>query len=135
MYFGDYADISWRVDARYHAFGTFDSLRKVSMFRYFPERHLNQGFHSFHYLNGAPSPGQDIWKSPFILPIRHFKLVKLFSDAKRKKMLDIADGYHTRTSLNIAQIFGKDADSALRNIEKLLPWLHPMSDIEIVTSR
>lgn len=127
--FGKFADISWRVDARYHAFGTFDSLRKLSMFRYRPHRHLNQGFHSFHYIDGTPSPNHDVWRSPIILPIRHYKLVKLFSEAKREKMLEIADGYHSRTKQNISQIFSEDTQMTLQRIKTLLPWLHPAREL------
>lgn len=125
--FGPHAEISNRVDARYHAFGTFDSLRKLSLFRYRQNRHLNQGFHSFHYLDGKPGPGADIWETPLILPIFHYKLAKLFSDVRRTQMLNNASGYHARTGENISQIFGSNITKALSQISALKPFLRDSS--------
>jgi hypothetical protein len=106
--FGPYAQISWRSDTRYHAFGTFDSLRKLPLFRYRKNRHLNQGFHTFHYIDGTKSPGNDIWDGTTILPIFHYKLVKMFSSEKSEEMISMASGYHSRTKDNILKIFSDD---------------------------
>ncbi len=126
--FGPHADMSYRLDARHHAFGTFDSLRKHSMFRYRPKRHLNQGFHQFHFSDATSSPGHDIWENAPILPIFHYKLVRLFSDAMRKKMLNKANGYHARTSQNINDIFGGGEDTSLTKLAQLLPYLRPAKE-------
>lgn len=126
--FGPHAGLSYRLDARHHAFGTFDSLRKLSMFRYRPKRHLNQGFHSFHFIDGTSPPGHDIWENAPILPIFHYKLVRLFSDAMRKKMLNKASGYHARTSQNINDIFGGGEDAPLTKLAQLSPHLKPAKD-------
>jgi len=121
--FGSHAAMSFRLDARHHAFGTFDSLRKLSMFRYRPKRHLNQGFHSFHFSDGTLPPGHEIWENAPILPIFHYKLVRLFSNALRKKMLNKASGYHARTSQNISDIFGGGEDIRLAKLARLSPYL------------
>lgn len=52
--FGEFAALSWRFDTRYHAFGTLDTLRKIPLLRHRAGRHLNQGFHTLHYTDGAP---------------------------------------------------------------------------------
>lgn len=108
--FGPYKRLSWLLDARYHAFGTLDSLRKIPLFRTRPGRHINQGFHTLHYTDGTSAPGHEIWDIPLVLPIRHFKLVKLFSETARAQMAaHVADAasspYHSRTTENIARIF------------------------------
>ena len=109
--FGPYHHLSWQLDTRYHAFGTFDALRKTSLFRVAEGRHVNQGFHTLHHTNGQSDPGHDIWDADFILAIRHFKLLKLFSQSASDRMAShVASGksspYHPRTSENIARIFG-----------------------------
>lgn len=110
--FGPHAGLAWTVDARYHAFGTVDSLRKLPLFRWREGRHLNQGFHTLHYTDGTPQPGHEIWDAPRLLPIRHYKLVKLFSTAAREAALKLADGYHARTAGNIRRIFGEAEGAA-----------------------
>lgn len=120
--FGQHAGVSWRVDARFHAFGTFDSLRKLPLAQVRSQRHLNQGFHNLHCTDGAPSPGTEIWESGLVLPIRHYKLAKLFSDEGRRRAMErIAGGpvYHGRTTDNIARIFGADAGTALARLAAL----------------
>jgi hypothetical protein len=110
--FGPWARLSWRVDARYHAFGTVDSLRKIPLFRARPGRHLNQGFHTLHTTDGSAQPGWEVWATDRILPIRHYKLRKLFSDGARDRMVRAVEAagaspYHARTTGNIARIFGE----------------------------
>lgn len=110
--FGPWAGLSWTVDARFHAFGTVDSLRKLPLIRWRPGRHLNQGFHTLHHTDGTPQPGHAIWDTPRLLPIRHYKLVKLFSSAAREAALTLAAGYHARTAGNIRRIFGETGGAA-----------------------
>lgn len=116
--FGPHAALSWRFDSRFHAFGTFDSLRKMPFLRFGHHQHLNQGFHNLHYTCGRKSPTFDIWESRPILPIRHYKLVKLVSDAARSRMVGSAARYHERSERNIREIFGSgcDAISVLRAV-------------------
>lgn len=120
--FGPHAALSFRRDARYHAFGTFDSLRKLSIFRYVPTRHLNQGFHSFHYIDTPAPPGVEIWENAPIVPIFHYKLIRLFSDAMRAGMLNKSAGYHARTAQNINSIFAQGAPGG---VARLAPYLRP----------
>lgn len=110
--FGPHAALSWTVDARFHAFGTVDSLRKLPLIRWRTGRHLNQGFHTLHYTDDTKAPGTEIWEAPDILPVRHYKLVKLFSTAAREAALKLAEGYHARTAGNIRRIFGETDTTA-----------------------
>lgn len=110
--FGKYDKLSWTFDARYHAYKTFDSLRKVPLVRYRERLHLNQGFHDVHYTDGTPSLGLDIWLHPHILPLRHYKTLKIFEEelfARTQSYVGTrSTEYHKRTSENITKIFGKD---------------------------
>lgn len=120
--FGAFASIPWSLDARYHAFGTLDTLRKIPLFRTRPGRHLNQGFHTLHYTDGTADPGTEIWERDILLPIRHFKLLKLFSEAERLRMAAQVEApsqsqYHERTTDNIRRIFG---DGSLSQVERLM---------------
>ncbi len=103
--FGPHARRAWSVDIRHHAFGTFDSLRKIPFLRWRSGRHLNQGFHSLHHADKAHDPGHEIWTLEPILPVRHYKLMRLFSDVERDRMLQAASQYHERTAVNITRIF------------------------------
>lgn len=121
--FGQFSRLSWSLDVRFHAFGTLDSLRKIPLSRIRHQRHLNQGFHTLHYSNDTADPDSDIWREDLILPIRHFKLLKLFSEFERDKMLSQvalsgSSQYHERTTKNILQIFGKDSASQVDRLMK-----------------
>ena len=63
-----------------------------------------------------------------VLTIRHYKLLKLFSQNLRSRTA--AQGgeatYHARTSQNIARIFGGDADEKIRSLLALPS--RPLSD-------
>lgn len=113
--FGPFKSLSWHLDTRFHGFGTFDALRKIPLIRMRPGRHVNQGFHTLHYTDDTPEPRHEIWDTDLILPIRHFKLMKLFSTAARDRMAAHAaisedSPYHARTTANIARIFGAGGD-------------------------
>jgi hypothetical protein len=109
--FADFSELSWALDARYHAFGTFDSLRKIPLLRYGPGLHLNQGFHDLEFTNGASLPARIIWSSPVVLPIRHYKMTKIISEALIAKTLAYATSerheYHPIAAANISTIFGR----------------------------
>lgn len=129
--FGPYAELSWQLDTRFHAFGTFDSLRKIPLLQFRKGRHVNQGFHTIHYNDGTPSPGHEIWNTDMILPIRHFKLLKLFSNEARSRMAamvekSLSSEYHTRTTENIQKIFGSDASQQIDIVRNQLsqPFSH-----------
>ncbi|MFV0359867.1 glycosyltransferase family 2 protein [Tropicimonas sp.] len=123
--FGPHAGLSWRFDIRHHAFGTVDSLRKFPLFRLREWRHLNQGFHTFHNSGGQPAPGPEEWACAPILPILHYKLVRLYSEELRGAMLKTASGYHDRTAGNLQRIFGTAPDDALARISDLAAMLRP----------
>jgi hypothetical protein len=112
--FGAHAALSWRVDARYHAFGTFDSLRKIPLLRRRNGWRLNQGFHSLHPGNGTSGrqPGPDIFAAGPILPVFHYKLARLWSEAGRARMMSQTESYFSRTGRNIQAIFGEEGSQA-----------------------
>ena len=122
--FGPYARLSWHLDTRFHAFGTLDALRKIPLFRVAPGRHINQGFHTLHHTSETADPGHEIWDTDMVLPIRHYKLLKLFSEAARGRMAaHVADAaaspYHPRTTENIARIFGSDTGEQAAKVLRL----------------
>ncbi|WP_170295156.1 glycosyltransferase family 2 protein [Paracoccus aestuariivivens] len=122
--FGPYAELSWKLDTRFHAFGTFDSLRKISLAQFRKGRHVNQGFHTLHYNDGTPQPGHEIWDTELVLPIRHFKLLKLFSGEARKRMAAMvaeasSSAYHARTTENISKIFGDGGEQQMEKVRNL----------------
>lgn len=109
--FADFSELSWTLDARFHAFGTFDSLRKIPMLRYRPGVHLNQGFHDLEFSNSAKIPARITLSSPTILPIRHYKMTKIISEGLVAKTIAYGTSqgyeYHQLTAANIAKIFGQ----------------------------
>lgn len=127
--FGSHAKRSWQIDVRYHAFGTFDSLRKIPFLRHRPHRHLNQGFHTLHYTDGTRSPGHSIWEMQPILPVFHYKLIRIFQDGARENMVKLASGYHERTQANIEQIFSGDGQNAMAALRRLEPFSSPVDAI------
>jgi hypothetical protein len=121
--FAEFASISWALDARYHAFRTFDSLRKLPLIRYRPGMHLNQGFHDLHYTDGTKSLGTRVWRQRNILPLRHYKTAKIFDDqlfelTRQYGQLSRAE-YHHRTVGNIGAIFGREQRQALDALAKV----------------
>lgn len=119
--FGEFARLSWMLDARYHAFGTFDSLRKFPMFRYSPSIFLNQGFHDLRGADGSRPWGSDIWSHGPVVPLRHYKLAKLSSDRQCQAILDALSraipSYHPRTALNMAAIYGAGSRAGLTRLD------------------
>ena len=126
--FGPYAELSWRVDARYHAFGTFDSLRKIPLMRRRAGWTLNQGFHNLHPMNRklGRAPGPEVFAAGPILPIFHYKLARLWSAAGRSQMVSQAESYFPRSGRNIQTIFGTDGSQAA--LAALKDNLRPATD-------
>jgi hypothetical protein len=121
--FADFSQLSWTLDARYHAFGTFDSLRKIPLLRYRPGVHLNQGFHDLEFTNAGKIPAPIILSSPMILPIRHYKMTKIISDGLLAKTVAYGTSYgyeyHQLTAANIAKIFGQGQQRAFDALLRL----------------
>lgn len=126
--FGEHTELSWRVDARYHAFGTVDSLRKIPLLRRRPGWHLNEGFHTLLPLD--KSVGRQltpkIFEQSIILPVFHYKLSRLWSDEARSRMVEILGHYDPRTRQNIASYF-KPA-GGVEKLAALKPHLRPKED-------
>lgn len=129
----DWGAISWRFDVRHRLFGTFDSLRKMPLFRYRGDRHPNQGFHTFDHLDTSRDPNTAIWRDDPVLPLPHYKLAKLFDNHERERMLARVDNYHANTSANIARTFAGSVASTLRALQDLAPHLHPAAQADRVT--
>ena len=120
--FGDYAYLSWLVDARFHAFKTYDSLRKIPLFRVKSGCHLNQGFHDIHFSNSTEKLGNDIWSRPLILPIRHYKLLKVYEKNlfnRTKQHTGTKSEYFSRTAINMGSIFGGDQLNAIASLSAI----------------
>lgn len=126
--FGEHAALSWRVDARYHAFGTFDSLRKIPLLRRRSGWRLNQGFHDLHPLDRklGPKPGPEVFAAGLILPVFHYKLARLSSDAARVRAVSQSESYFPRTRHNIQTIFGEESSRV--GLVALKDHLRPAKD-------
>ena len=126
--FGKHAELSWRVDARYHAFGTIDCLRKIPLFRRESGWHLNEGFHTLFPANEAM--GQRVTSESFdqsvILPIFHYKLTRLWSEEARQRMVDMLDDYDAPTRKNIRSYF--ESRDGLNKLAALKAHLRPKED-------
>ncbi len=131
--FGPFAALSWRFDVRHRLFGSIDSLRKLPLFRYRPERHPNQGFHTFDHLDPDRMPGPEIWECYPVLPIFHYKLAKLFNDTARNAMRVRAPAYHSQTAVNILHAVEQPSSFLMTKIEALRPHLLPKDKVQVVT--
>ena len=101
--FGERASMSWKVDARYHAFGTFNSLRKVPLFQHRGAWQLNQGFHTLHK-SSREGLGTNIWTDRPLLPVRHLKIEKILSLPGVFADPSIRSAYHHRTASNMKTV-------------------------------
>jgi hypothetical protein len=137
--FGPFARLSWALDIRYHAFGTFDSLRKVPLFRHRANLHLNQGFHDLHFTDKTPELGHELWARPTILPMRHYKTIKLFEEEMFRRTQAYAEGkseaYHARTASNISKIFGGGKEQAIRALSNVPRAKYTPADFKFQVSR
>ena len=126
--FGDRAELSWRIDARYHAFGTLDSLRKIPLLRQRSGWHLNEGFHTLYATgkSAGPQPTAKIFEQPIILPVFHYKLSRLWTDKARQRMLEILDHYDPVTRKQIHSYF--DAEDGVEKLSGIKRHLRPKED-------
>lgn len=120
--FGKFAEYSYRLDCRWRFFSTFDSLRKIPIFRYCNAVNLNQGFHTLAYSNTVITAEQMYSDSEVILPIKHYKFVSYFL-----KQENSTDGYHSRTKANLEQIRKKDRHQLHKEFT-ISPFVHNFSD-------
>jgi hypothetical protein len=121
--FGKHWRTSYRLDLRYRVFGTIDVLRKVPFFRVRPDLSLNHGFHDLKTPDRRRGiPASLLWAGKDLLPVRHYKLVKLFEESGRN---DIAaktstDGvYHGRTTENLRRQIAMDGPDLHRRLRTL----------------
>jgi hypothetical protein len=113
--FGDRWPIAFSVDVRYRIFGTVDCLRKIPLLRFDIGVDLNQGFHTL-YRHGEQLTLEELLpRKRGILPIRHYKLAKLFwTDEVGKGVLSRSEQYFDRTQKNLERIANADLDYVRR---------------------
>lgn len=115
--FGKFSEYSFRFDARWRFFSTFDSLRKVPLFKYNNTIALNQGFHTISN-NNCPAKANDLFSNTeLILPIKHYKFVSFFTNKSNK-----ATEYHDRTKNNLNRIKNTDKTEFKKEID-LCPFV------------
>lgn len=126
--FGRYSEYSYRLDSRWRFFSTFDSLRKIPVFRYRSDVKLNQGYHTITYNTGPAQANKLFSKPELIVPIKHYKFVSYFLNDEN----DVA-AYHDRTKENLAMIRSTNK-SEFRKELQLSPFVrkyHPASLREV----
>ncbi len=119
--FGRHWLTSFCVDVRYRLFGTVDVLRKVPLIRYEEGIRINQGFHDVAYADQKTLPSA-VWGGDFLLPIRHYKLSKLFQPATRLDMATAAAApaaYHPRTRENLRRMASTPQEDVTRSLQRL----------------
>lgn len=119
--FGKHWRTSLSIDARCRLFGTVDVLRKVPLIRFRDDIILHQGFHDLRAEGRKLSPKR-AWTPEIALPIRHFKLVKLFIEEGRHEtsfQASIPDVYHSRTTAHMARWIESDVADLARKVASL----------------
>lgn len=112
--FGDAWHGSYRIDARYRLAGTVDVLRKVPLVRYRHDISIHHGFHDVGYA-GQPKVRSDDWRGPLLLPMRHYKLVKLFDSVERRRLAEHAQlsfVHDRKTTANLRTLVAGDQSAA-----------------------
>lgn len=113
--FGSHWHVSLSVDIRYRLYGTLDCLRKVPLLRFEPSIDLNQGFHTVLRRGQGVKMDELLRADEGLLPIRHYKMVKLFQDLDRAvPAFERTEHYFGRTRRNLHQMMSADADFAWR---------------------
>lgn len=102
--FGRHARIQWKFDARFHLFGTFDSMRKIPFHKTSSSRHLNQGFHSLQDENARSVLTTEEWLFPLCGYLRHYKFAKILSADFRNRDKRDFSGYFEDTAENLARM-------------------------------
>lgn len=114
--FGPYAQLSWQIDARYHLFGVYESLRKLSLFEHREGLHLNQGFHSLVDRFGRSLIPSEAWGDGPVGFVRHYKFIKFLTADEPPPDDELAGVYFEQTAKNHAKIFGKASEEIVDKI-------------------
>ncbi len=129
--FGAYWPTSSRIDIRYRLFGTIDVLRKIPLIRYSPTVVLNQGYHDVRNAKtGAGVRAAELWADGQALPIRHYRLVHLFSEenlARTRQQSQVRHVYHARTTDNLRRATELDTEELARRLS-LMPIVRYLAD-------
>jgi len=103
--FGDYWHVPLSVDIRYRLYGTIDCLRKIPVFRFDNGIYLNQGFHNLWRNEIALTWKELLEPTQGLLPIRHYKLAKVFwSPKESNEIFERREQYFDRTQQNFQRI-------------------------------
>ncbi len=114
--FGDFWPIAFALDIRYRLFGTIDCLRKIPLFRFYPELDLNQGFHTLLHNGRSLSWRELLVPEKGLLPIRHYKLWNVFARTRPGDTpFERTEQYFERTQQNLARIAESDTEYVLRS--------------------
>lgn len=119
--FGKRWRASYCIDARYRIAGTVDVLRKVPLVRYRQDIKVHHGFHDLGY-SDQPRVRSDAWRSPLLLPMRHYKLVKLFDAAERRRMAEhvqLSFVHDRKTTANLRTLVAGDRSTAWEKLQAL----------------
>jgi hypothetical protein len=84
--FGRFSEYSYRLDSRWRFFNTFDSLRKIPMFKYKSIVQLNQGFHTIAFGEKAINPIVAFSDPEIVVPLKHYKFVSYFIKNENKTL-------------------------------------------------
>jgi hypothetical protein len=115
--FGDHWLYSYKIDARWRFFQTIDSLRKFPILKYNPCMLLNQGYHALTLEGKNVSSNWAFKKTNFVIPVKHYKFVTLFSNTMQEEKFD---AYHDRTKQNLQKIVKKDINVFKHEIDTCL---------------
>jgi len=113
--FGRHWPVPLSVDIRYRLYDTLDCLRKVPVFCFDESVDLNQGFHTLLRHGRGPSADKLLDADRGLLPIRHYKLAKLFRDnGDGGSAFGRTQQYFGRTRDNLYSMMAADQDYAWR---------------------
>lgn len=112
---------SYCLDVRYRLADTVDVLRKIPLVTYRHDIRIHQGLHDIGYAD-APTISPDQWRSRTLLPVRHYKLVKLFDEQERGRMAKQA-GHHfardAKTTANLRRLSAQDQSDVWEALQSL----------------
>ncbi len=119
--FGSHWPASYCIDARYHLAGTIDVLRKVPVVRFGHDVRLHHGFHDLG-TSTSPKTGHERWRGPLLLPMRHYKLVKLFDALERQRLAEHASlsfVHDHKTTANLRELVAGDRSAAWERLRSM----------------
>lgn len=99
--YGDTPEIGFKIDVRYWLNKSFDSLRKIPIFKMTESTELNQGFHKL-IIDGEELSSDNLKRKDLII-IKHYKLFNSQLDAEDSILRPLSAYYHT-TQINLKKL-------------------------------